>query len=373
MVMLSLFILAMVACAPPEELSPIRIGAILPYTGPGSATIQYCETGLDFVFEEAGWEVAGREIILIKEDETPDPTVAVAKARKLVEEDKVDVILGPVLLHTGEAVGAYLEGQRIPHIWVASSPYETERSVDFMPYPVVVSQCPYLGHYAYDVLGYKAASLLYSDYAYPHAVMDGFKAGFSEKGGIVIQEQPVPMEELETPPYIVAIDKTADCVVTLLVGPASINFPRQAKEYGLNIPILIAHCSPYEEPVLAGIGDAGLGMIGLDVYTPLIDTPENKKFVEDYSSKYGLVPGFQSMTVYQAATLYLEAVKATGGDTSFEKISEAMKGLEFATPQGVTKISPKGRGIIDVYILEVVKIDDRYAWKPIHKIPEVGK
>lgn len=375
MVMLSLLMLTIVGCAPapPEELAPIKIGVLLPYTGPGSATIREAETGLDFVFEKAGWEVAGREIILIKEDETPDPTVAVAKAKKLVEEDKVDVVIGPVLLHTGEAVGAYLETQKIPHIWLASSAYETERSVEIMPYPVIVNYIYPLGHYAYDVLGYRTASLLYSDYVYPHAIMDSFEAGFTERGGTIIQEQPVPMMELEMPPYIVAIDRTADCVVTELVGPASISFPRLVKEYGLDMPILIGHCSPFEEPVLAEIGDAGLGMIGLDVYSPLIDTPENKKFVEEYKSKYGLIPGFQSMTTYHAATLYLEAVKATGGDTSFEAISEAVRGLQLTTPKGVITMSPRARGIIDVYILEVVKIDDRYAWKPIHKIPEVGK
>jgi branched-chain amino acid transport system substrate-binding protein len=367
----------MVACGPaaPGEKAPIKIGAIIPYTGPGSATVQYIEASLDYCLEGARWEVAGRQIELLKEDETPDPTVAVAKAKKLVEEDKVNVIIGPLLGHTADAVSAYLEGSGIPHIYIGSAMLEhTGRAEDFMPSLLIADYIPLIGHYAYDVLGYRTASLLYADYAYGYWVVEAFTAGFTERGGSIIQEQAVPMEELEMPPYIAAIKKTADCVATMLVGPASVNFPRQAKEYGLDMPILVMAAAPLEEPVLAQIGDAGLGMISTDLYSPLINTPENQRFVKEYADKCGIIPGFQAHAACVAVSLYLEALRATGGDTTWDKISEAMRTIEFTNPQGSTvKMKSGGTAITDAYILECVKIDDRYAWKPILTIPEVGK
>jgi ABC-type branched-subunit amino acid transport system substrate-binding protein len=78
---------------------------LLPFTGVAAAVGQQGEQGILYAIEEAGGEINGRKIVIVKDDETDNPNNAVAKAKKLVEEDGVAAVVGPLLASNGAAVG----------------------------------------------------------------------------------------------------------------------------------------------------------------------------------------------------------------------------------------------------------------------------
>ena len=347
----------------------VRIGALIPYTGMGAAVGKMVEGGIQYVLEEANWEVAGKKIVLIKEDETDDPNNAVAKARKLVEQDKVDVILGPMLAHSGAAVGAYLAPLGIPHMIMGGADFGESKDT-FYPGSGRGDVAP-SGPFAYEDLGAKTAAVLYADYLYGQELADGFAAGFTSKGGKVVSSQAVPVGTADMIPYLQAIRKT-DLLAVFLVNPSDFAFVRQYQELGLKMPVLFISNAPQEEPLLAQMGDGVLGMYGLSWYSPQVDTPFNKTFVEKYKSKFGALPGIMTHTSYMGAALFLQAFKATGGDTDHAKVIEAMKGIKnLDTPNGPISMTAGRIAIKDEFVFKAVKIGDRYAWDPVKKYPAV--
>ena len=356
---------------PPPEKPPIKIGALIAYTGPAVTTSKPHEYSFEYVLDKAGWEVAGRKIILVKEDAAGDPVVSVEKARKLVEADKVDVIFGPMLGSGMDAVAAFLEPSGIPHIHTSHVLQEvlkyehvfmTGGTNETVAYP--------WGVYAYDKLGLKRVILMPQDYSSAKAYLSGFAEGFTSRGGTVVQEVAIPFGTFDFGAYLTKLDKSADCVAFFLVAGTNLAFVTQSHEYGLKMSLLLTPSFPFEETDLAEVKDAGLGMIGFAAYSPEIDTPVNKLFVKEYREKYGVYPGFAAMQAYSAMTLFLEALKATGGDTTPGKLIAAMKGVsEYETPGGTYGMTPERHGVSDTYCLEVAKIGDRYAWKVLERIP----
>ena len=105
----------------PAELPPIKIGALIAFTGP-DPNVPATDKGIKLKLDEVGWEVAGRKIELVTEDDAFDATLAVDKAKKLVEMDKVQVIIGPVFQPCAVAVASYLASSRIPELTFVEAP-----------------------------------------------------------------------------------------------------------------------------------------------------------------------------------------------------------------------------------------------------------
>src|SRR5204863_1268129 len=101
---------------------PIRIG----YFGPLMRT--FCQTGKDMsdgftlFWEEVGYKVAGREVKVSVEDSDPEPTGALTKVRRLVEQEKVHTVAGGLLAATGYAIAPYLEQNKIPAVYPVMAP-----------------------------------------------------------------------------------------------------------------------------------------------------------------------------------------------------------------------------------------------------------
>lgn len=366
---------APVATKPAAEAKPaaggeVKLGALIPYTGIGAMTAKDIEQGIKFAIERAGGQTAGKKIALVTEDETDDPSIAVAKARKLVEQDKVVGVIGPLLAHNAAAVAAFLAPSGIPNINFGNID-GTESKDSFYAVGTGKGNAYPVGVYAYDELGAKTAAVLAMDYSMGEQSAVGFIDGFTSKGGKIVSRQKIPMGAADMAPFIEGIGK-ADLVAALLVNPSDMAFVRQYTQAGLKMPVVFISNSPQEEPVLAQMGDAVLGMYGASLYSPLIDTPFNKQFVQEYTAKYGGVPGGTTQAGYLATAMYLEAIKSTGGDTDKAKITQALLGIKnLENPGGLASVSPGRIVIQDLHIFKAIKIGSRYAWSVVKTIPQV--
>lgn len=352
-----------------SEGGEVKVGVLLPYTGIAAAVAPAIESGVQYAFAEKDMEVAGNEITLIFEDETDDPTVSVNKARKLVEQDEVDVILGPQLAHTAAAVSAYLTPLGVPHLVLGTG--DTPQS-DHTFYPGTGRGDMYVtGLFAYDELGAETAAILYQDYLFGQQARDGFTAGFTERGGEVVSEQGVPFGTADMAPFLEGVGDV-DVLGVLLVNPSDFAFVRQFREFGLEMPVIFISNAPQEAPLLAEMGNDVVGMYGSSWYSPQIDTPANHEFVAGYAEAYGFPPGIATHTAYMAAAIYIHALEQTGGDPSYGKIIEAIENIEnFENPAGTITMGPAHVAVHDQFVFQVSKEGERYVWDVVKQYSAV--
>lgn len=353
----------------PAPKPAIKLGAILHMTGENAILGPGLKAALEYRLEQAGGQVAGRKLELVIEDDGTNPTTSVDKARKLVEQDKVDVVLGPVHGACAPAVANFLTASKTPHIIFMQKSIGVLQFGGgniFLPFGTLSGTGYSLGLYAYDKLGYKTATVAVEDFVSGQQFVGGVTSAFEKKGGTIIQNQPIKPGTLDFSPNLAAM-KQADVVFFWFTPVLAQRFVTQYFAAGLKMPLVIPNATVLFPKSLAEIGEKSVGIVGSGPYTALIDSPMNKSYVESFMKKYVNPPTAEGVSADAALTLYLEAVKATGGDTSSAKIIEALKKVKTETPAGTFSFTPEGLGIGDLYILKTVKLPDRYDWAVIDK------
>jgi branched-chain amino acid transport system substrate-binding protein len=348
-----------------KEKEPITIGIITSLTGflmdPGVCHNQ----GIQVAIKGAPPKIAGRPIKFVVEDEASDPGTAVNKVRKLVETDKASILIGP--FHGGAVIGiaAYVQKMKVPEIGLYAQPDEV--SIKYPWLYCIIGTIPKggscMGAYAYDVLGYRTATTLTMDYESGYEFVGGFQDIFTAKGGDVIQKQAYPLGTMDFAPYITALKKADTVCRFVSFGPQEMGFQRQLHDFGSKIPVTAPEGQPECSYCIKQYKDLALGITYATPYVWTIDTPENKKFVEDFKKMWGGdVPGAMAAIAYTDVQLALEAIRKTGGDTSGEALTSALDKISFKSPMG--PISFKDRlGENLVYIVTIEKISGNYVPK----------
>lgn len=339
----------------------IKFGALIPYTGIAAAAGKQTEEGIKLAISEVGGQVAGKKITLVTEDETDDPAVASAKAKKLIEQDKVQILLGPLLAHTSAAVGPYAGSFPIPEMVFGGAAAPTSKDT-FYPGSSIGDAYP-VGEFAYDDLKSRKAAIMVMDYLYGQQLAEGFEQAFTAKGGTIVSDQRIPMGTADVAPMFENL-KDADLLAIFVVNPTDVAFVKQYRAAGLKMPVVLISNAPQEEPVLQqAMGDDVLGMYGSSWYGPLLDTPENKEFVSKYKAMFGVDPGIGSQPAYTAAALFIKALEQTGGDADAAKVIAAVEAMkDFPTPGGPITLGPGRVATHDQHIFKAEKVDGVIRW-----------
>jgi len=361
------------SCAPaaPKEAGPIKVGVLVELTGPVPVGGLFLD-GINLRLDEAGWQVAGRQIELVTEDVDMDPGMALDKGRKLVDVDEVDVIIGPMMTFMMPAVTEYMEPKAIPHLALFEVPKDMLTYSNFFAPAGIERKYSWAGgQYCYLELGHRTAATIAGDTVDGHNFADGFKEAFEAEGGTVLTQQYPPMGTMDYGPYLTQIQaKNPDVVCAFLQDSTeALRFQSQLWEFGLDMAVFHS-VSDSIEPVLPELGDRTIGMYGGAEYSNRIDTDINRKFVDAFMSKYEYPPISFNAVGYVSMSVFLEAVKATGGDTSGEKLIEALKKVRLDTPRGPLYFTPEGEGMTSSYIVQIDKEEEHYIWKVIEECPD---
>jgi len=100
--------------APAQGRPPIKIGLLLPYTGPLSIQGQDTTKGFELLLAKTSGKAGGRDIQVLREDDEAKPDVGLTKIKKLVERDRVDFLVGPVSSSVALAIRNYVHEQGVP-------------------------------------------------------------------------------------------------------------------------------------------------------------------------------------------------------------------------------------------------------------------
>ena len=372
----SVFVGAATAQAP----GPIKIGFLAPLSGAIAQAGKDMYSGCELFWEESGWQLAGRKLEVILEDNEGLPATALTKARKLVESDKVNMLAGVILSNVAYALVPYIEAQGIPTIYPINSADDlTQRKrpkwLIRTGFSAGGNMHPF-GEYAAKTLGYKKIAVVGLDYAFGWEIAGGFQKTFEDSGGQIIQKIWVPLNVQDYAPYVSQIKKDADAVFVLALGRWSVLF---AKEWSTSavrgrVP-LIAGGTYTDEHVLPQLGDETIGVISAHHYSAALDTPANRKFRAAFEKKYSRSPSFYSENCYTGARVVAEAAKAVGGKVEDrEAFMKALRSVEIAdAPRGPIKMDPFGNPTQNIYIRKVEKAGGKLQNTVIQTYPAVSQ
>ena len=345
----------------PAGAEELRIGYLAPLTGGLAQTGIDMRDGFLLYLEQHGNKLGGMDVKLIIEDEQGKGDVAVTKAKKLVLQDKVHMLIGGVLASTGYAlapVSTELKTMYIPSIPAADD--LTQRQLKNFPYLIRTSWSSSqpnhpLGQWACDQ-GYKKIVTIAADYAFGYETVGGFQKAFEDCGGKIIQKIWPPLGAKDFGPFIPTIKADADAVFSLMVGPMPAQFIKQMRGAGFKKPIIGGGTS-YDEFVLPFMGDEAVGDVSALHYSAALQTPENEAFVKAYRAKFGKVPSYYSENNYTTAMWLDEALKKAGGKwPGPEELIKIMVGIKLdKTPRGPVSFDDMRNPVQNIYIKKVEK------------------
>ena len=371
---------AAAAVRPARAADPIRIGYFGPLTGNFSQTGKDMTDGFNLFWEEVGNKVAGREVKVIVEDSDPEPTGALTKVRRLVEQEKVHTLAGGLLAATGYALAPYIEQNKIPSVYPITAPDDiTQRK----PVRWIVrtsftsSQATHpLGDYAYKQMNLRRVATISMDYAFGWESNAGFQRVFEDLGGKVVQRIWTPLTIQDYSPYLASLKKDIDGVYACHTGGLSPRFIKTWSDVGLKGKIpLIGIGTLTDENVLKGMGDESLGVITSLIYSSALDTPANRKFSAAYEKRYNRATSLYSAEGYTGARWYYEALKAINGEVeNKEKFLAALRKVEISDDaRGPMKMDDLGNASQNVYIRKVERVGGKLQNTVIHTYPNVSQ
>lgn len=335
----------------------LKVGVVASITG-GVADINISElNGLKLYLKQIGHSAGGRAIELIVEDDAGDPARALARVRKLVELDKVDILVGPFLAHVVAATKDYIGASGVPNLVLSGqTPENATHANIFVPSWNSVQLGSLMGRYVHDELGFRTANVVSSNYGFGIRVSDGFKAAFEAAGGKINADLYVPLGTADWLPFLAGLP-AADTAFSAIPGADAIKYVQARADLGLTETMaLSAVIATVDGVLLPSMGSAADGAIAVTHYLESLDTPANLAFVESYTAEYGVAPaGYYEALGYTIGQIIGETLGHTGGDADAGRVLAAWRALDFVSPQGRFRFAPdKQFPILDFYFVKVV-------------------
>jgi branched-chain amino acid transport system substrate-binding protein len=362
----------------------VKVGLILPMTGPSASTGREIEAAVKLYMQQNGDKVAGKKIEVITRDDTGQADITKRLAQELVVNEKVAVIAGFGLTPLALAAGPIATQAKVPAVIMAAG---TSMIVDQSPFFVRTSftlpqnTVPMAEWAAKN--GIKKVVTLVSDYGPGIDAEKAFKDKFTADGGQVLDSLRSPLRNPEFAPFLQkAKDLKPDALFLFVPSGQGASLMKQVSERQFNEAGIkvIATGDVLDDEQLPGMGDVVLGIINSHNYSAAHDSPENKKYVADFQkANPNMRPNFMSVGGYDGIALIYKALEKTKGDTDGTKLLEAMKGMAWTSPRGPISIDPDTRDIVqNVYIRKVEKKDGQiynveFATVPNVKDPLHGK
>jgi branched-chain amino acid transport system substrate-binding protein len=350
---------------------PVKIGLLATLEGPFAAGGADGMRGAELALKQRGGQVAGRKVEIIKASSDAKPDVAVNATRKLVEQDKVDIMVGPLSGSEGIAVKDYAKTQPNTTFINGASGAQATTLVDPAPnfYRFNTEGAQWmsgLGKAAIDK-GYKRVMVIAEDYAFPYSQVQGFMTEFCRLGGKVPSKAWVPLGGKDYSSVIARIPKDVDALLVVLGGADAVNFLTQYESAGGDKPMLGGSITVSQD-VLNYKGKRRDSLVGTMSAGPVADAydgAEWKAFVADYQKNYPVsAGGFPSPSLFayvyymnmKAALDALDAVKGDLGDGQ-KKYRDALAKMTLKTPTGDVKLDSNRQAIGSTFVTEVVKDD----------------
>lgn len=333
----------------------VRVGFMLPYTGTYAQLGVAIENGFRMAINEQGGKLGGREIEYFKVDDESEPSKGIENANKLVQRDKVDVLVGTV--HSGVQMGIQKVARDsgvlslIPNAGVHAAtrglcaPNVFRTSFSNSQPTLALGQ-------AMIAKGHKKAVWITWKYAAGDEAFEGFKESYTKAGGTIVKELGLPFPNVEFQALLTEIAALKpDAVACFFAGGGAAKFIRDYAAAGLKGKIPLYGSGFLTEGVLDAAGPAADGIITTMHYSDSLDTPRNKKFRLDYAKAFRSQPDVYAVQGYDTGLLLIQGANAVKGDLNNKPVLyKAMESATIDSPRGKWTMSKAHNPVQDIYL-----------------------
>ena len=340
------------------QTGKVRVGMMLPYTGTFAQLGVAIENGFRMALNEQGGKLGGREIEFFKVDDESDPSKGIENANKLVQRDKVDVLVGTV--HSGVQMGIQKVARDsgvlslIPNAGVHAATRGLCAPNVFRTSFSNSQPTRALGKVMVDK-GHKKAVWITWKYAAGDEAFEGFKEGYLAAGGTIIKELGLPFPQVEFQALLTEIAALKpDAVACFWAGGGAAKFIRDYAAAGLKDKIPLYGSGFLTEGILEAAGPAADGIITTMHYSDSLDTPRNKNFRLQYAKAFKSQPDVYAVQGYDTGLLLVQGANAVKGDLSSKAaLYKALQGATIDSPRGKWTMSPSHNPVQDIYVRQV--------------------
>jgi branched-chain amino acid transport system substrate-binding protein len=346
--------------------APIKVGFMLPYTGTYASLGKMIDNGFRQYVAEIGDKLGGRGIEYAVVDDQAEPSKGPENINKLVERDKVDVVIGTV--HSGVQMAMVKVARETNKLMIipnaganaATGPmcapniFRTSFSNWQSSYP--------MGQVVADD-GLKNAMTITWKYAAGEEMVSAFKDGFTKAGGTIAGELYVPFPEVEFQSLLTQIaEKKPQAVFAFFAGGGAVKFVRDYAAAGLKKSIPLYGPGFLTDGTLEAQGETAEGMKTTLHYADDLNNEADKKFRAAHQKRYNVEPDVYAVQGYDAAALLAIGLNAVKGDIAArDALSKAMQSAAIDSPRGPITFSPSRNVIQNIYLREVRKGKNAYV------------
>ena len=356
----------------------VRIGLILPMTGPFASTGKQIAAACKLYMERNGATVAGRKVELILKDDTglaPETTKRIAQ--ELVVQDKVTVLAGFGLTPLAFAAAPVATEAKTPMVVMAAGTQVIPQRSPFIVrtgFTLPQNTAPIATWAAKNKI--KRVFMLVTDYAPGLDSEKTFQEKFKSLGGEIVESVRTPLRNPDYGPFLQrAKDSKADALFVFVPSGEGLAVMKQFDERGLKQQgmKMIGPGDVVDDDLLESMGAPAAGVITSFHYSAAHESPENRAYVDAMmKANPGMRPNFHSVGGWDGMHLIYEAIKKVPNGTG-EQIVEAMKGMKWVSPRGPMMIDPATRDVVQTVYLREVKMVNGKPWNiEFDKIENVG-
>ncbi|WP_119068472.1 ABC transporter substrate-binding protein [Rubrobacter indicoceani] len=337
---------------------PIKVGVVLPQSGVYAGLGEDITNGMELYFEE-NRQLAGRDVELVFEDDEADPQVGVQAARRLIESEQVDVLAGTVATPVAYGIIDLTARDQTPFVISNSTGNDATRRGAENVFRVSASSWQVsnpMGEYLVDE-GVKSIVVSAADYAAGTEMAEGFKEGYTEAGGEVVEEVYPPLATSDYSSFLTRIrGAEADGEWSFYAGSDAVGFVQQYRQFDIDKP-LYGPGYIVDGEALEAQGEDALGVVTALHYSADAESPTNEEFRSSYQEAYSEEASVYAVQGWDTAWLIGEALKANEGDTEPEALISAMEEVEFESPRGPMELDENHNPVQNIYIREVQEVD----------------
>ena len=344
----------------------VKVGLMLPYTGTYAPLGVAIENGFRLALAEGGGKMGGREIEFSKVDDESEPSKGTDNVSRLINRDKVDVVIGTV--HSG-VVAAMIRVTResgVLHL-IPNAGLSQATGPLCAPNIIRTSFSNWQPGYGMGIAmsrrkHVKNVVTIAWRYAAGEESVKGFKDGFAKGGGKIAKELWLPFPNVEFQALLTEIAATKpDAVYAFFAGGGAAKFLKDYAQAGLNKSIPLVGPGFLTDGVLEAVGSAAQGIETSLHYADDLNTKRDREFRLSYAKTFKLQPDVYAVQGYDTGLLLAAGLKAVNGDVGRKKeLIAAMEKATIDSPRGKWHLSKAHNPVQDFYLRKVVGVENKY-------------
>jgi len=342
---------------PSMAAADVKVGFLGTLSGPSAAVGQDQLDGFNLAVEQLTGKLGGVKATVLVEDDQQKPEVAQNSLSKLLEREKVDVVIGLTFANILMSLQPKIANTDVPFVGTVAGPSPTA-GAQCKPNLFITSwqsdvPAEAVGKYMNDK-GFKRISTLTPNFVGGKDKIAGLKRAYK---GEVVNEIYTPLSQLDFSAELTQVNASKpEAVFIFYPGALAVSFVRQYKQAGLSEKYPLYSANSIEGASADAMGDAAVGAVAGDTWTPGMDNAQSRQFVAAFKAKYKRSPSAYAAFSYDAAVMLNAAIASLNGNVSDHRaLSKAIKNARFDSVRGTFRFGNNNYPVQSYHIFRIAK------------------